>query len=161
MGERPRMFDDLKNIFEIHLRENDGKRVNQFIKYIARVSAQGGGKVPLDDILVLAGWQGKKEGIRIKKQRGDLILKSRKGQMEGTFLNSGQRLRETVSDVPMFTPDIIVEKKVGGFYKVKKDQLELSKIQGLFVITTIGENLLTIKLPVRKVLLTPKTVSVI
>ena len=161
MGERPRMFDDLKNIFEIPLREKDGKRVKQFIQYIARVSAQGGGKVPLDDILVLAGWQGKKEGIRIKKQRGDLILKSRKGQMEGTFLNSGQRLRETVFDVPMFTPDIIVEKKVGGFYKVKKDQLELSKIQGLFVITTIGENLLTIKLPVRKVLLTPKTVSVI
>ncbi len=161
MGEGPRMFDDLKNIFEIPLREKDGKRVKQVIQYIARVSAQGGGKVPLDDIFVLAGWQGKKEGIRIKKQRGDLILKSRKGQMEGTFLNSGQRLRETVSDVPMFTPDIIVEKKVGGFYKVKKDQLELSKIQGLFVITTIGENLLTIKLPVRKVLLTPKTVSVI
>jgi len=161
MGEEPRMFDDLKNIFEIPLREKDGKRVKQFIQYIARVSAQGGGKVPLDDILVLAGWQGKKEGIRIKKQRGDLILKSRKGQMEGTFLNSGQRLRETVSDVPKFTSDIIVEKKVGGFYKVKKDQLELSKIQGLFVITTIGENLLTIKLPVHKVLLTPKTVSVI
>lgn len=161
MGEEPRMFDDLKNIFEIPLREKHGKRVKQVIQYIARVSAQGGGKVPLDDILVLAGWQGKKEGIRIKKQRGDLILKSRKGQMEGTFLNSGQRLRETVSDVPKFTSDIIVEKKVGGFYKVKKDQLELSKIQGLFVITTIGENLLTIKLPVRKVLLTPKTVSVI
>ncbi len=160
MGEGPRMFDDLKNIFEIPLREKDGKRVKQLIQYIARVSAQGGGKVPLDDILVLAGWQGKKEGIRIKKQRGDLILKSQKGQMEGRFLNSGQRLRETVSGVPMITPDIIVEKKVGGFYKVKKDQLELSKIQGLTVITTIGDNLLVIKLPVRKVLLTPKTVSV-
>jgi len=73
------MFDDLKNIFEIPLREKDGKRVKQLIQYIAQVSAQGGGKVPLDDILVLAGWQGKKEGIRIKKQRGDLILKSRKG----------------------------------------------------------------------------------
>ncbi|MCH6580669.1 MAG: hypothetical protein IH802_09975, partial [Nitrospinae bacterium] len=58
-------------------------------------------------------------------------------------------------------PDIIVEKKVGGFYKYKKDQMELSKFQGLYVITTIGENLLTITLPVRKVLLTPKTVSVI
>ena len=79
--------------------------------------------------------------------------------MEGTFLNSGQRLRETVSDVSMFTPDIIVEKKMEGFYKVKKDQLELSKIQGLTVIKTIGDNLVNIKLPVRKVLLTSKTFS--
>lgn len=155
------MFDDLKSIFEIPLKEKDGKRVKQLIQYIARVSARGGGKVPLDDILLLAGWQGKKEGVRIKKLRGDLILKSRKGQMEGTFLNSGKRLRETLSDVPMFTPDIIVEKRVGGFYKVGKDQLELSKIQGLTVIKTIGDNLFDIKLPVRKVLLTPKTVSVI
>jgi hypothetical protein len=106
----------------------------------------------------LANWQDKKEGIRIKKQRGDLILKSRKDQMEGTFLNSGQRLRETVSDASTFTPDIIVEKKMGGFYKVKKDQLELSKIQGLTVIKTIGDNLVNIKLPIRKVLLTSKTV---
>ena len=44
MGERPRMFDDLKNIFEIPLREKDGKRVKQLIQYIAQVSAQGGGK---------------------------------------------------------------------------------------------------------------------
>ena len=65
MGEGPRMFDDLKNIFEIPLREKDGKRVKQLIQYIARVSAPRGGKVPLDDIVVLAGLQGKKEGIRI------------------------------------------------------------------------------------------------
>jgi putative methionine-R-sulfoxide reductase with GAF domain len=155
------MFDDLKSLFEIPLRKKDSKRVKQIIQYITRVSIQGGGKVPLEDILVLGGWQGKKEGIRIKKQRGDLILKSRKGQLAGTFLNSGQRLRETVSDESMFTPDIIVEKKLVGFYKVKKDQLELSKIQGLTTITTIGDNLAKIKLPFRKVLLTPNTVSMI
>jgi putative methionine-R-sulfoxide reductase with GAF domain len=155
------MFDDLKSLFEIPLRKKDSKRVKQIIQYITRVSIQGGGKVPLEDILVLGGWQGKKEGIRIKKQRGDLILKSRKGQLAGTFLNSGQRLRETVSDESMFTPDIIVEKKLVGFYKVKKDQLELSKIQGLTTITTIGDNLAKIKLPFRKVLLTLNTVSMI
>ena len=153
------MFDDPKNIFEIPLREKDGKRVKQLIQYFTQISALGGGKVPLDDILILANWQSKKESIRIKKQRGDLILKSRKGQMEGTFLNSGQRLREKVSDASMLSPDIIVEKKMGGFYKIKKDQLELSKIQGLTVIKTIGDNLVNIKLPVRKVLLTSKTVS--
>ena len=153
------MFDDPKNIFKISLKEKDGKRVKQLIEYFARVSAQGGGNVPLEDILILANWQGKKEGIRIKKQRGALILKSRKGQMEGTFLNSGERLRETVSDESMFTPDIIVEKRMGGFYKVKKEQLELSKIQGLTVIKTIGDNLVNIKIRVRKVILTSKTVS--
>jgi hypothetical protein len=153
------MFNDPNNIFKIPLKEKDGKRVKQLIQYFARVSAQGGGKVPLDDILILANWQSKKESIRIKKQRGDLILKSRKGKMEGTFLNSGQRLRETVSDASMLSPDIIVEKKMGGFYKVKKDQLELSNIQGLAVIKTIGDNLVDIKLPIRTVLLTSKTVS--
>ena len=153
------MFDDPNNIFKIPLREKDGKRVMQLIQYFAQVSAKGGGKVPLDDILILANWESKKESIRIKKQRGDLILKSRKGQMKGTFLNSGQRLREKVSDASMLSPDIIVEKKMGGFYKIKKDQLELSDIQGLAVIKTIGDNLATIKLRIRTVLLTSKTVS--
>jgi len=153
------MLDDPKNIFEIPLRKKDGERVKRIIQYISQVSSQGGGEVPLNDILVLANWQDKKESIRIKKQRGALILKSRKGQMEGTFLNSGQRLRETVSDVSMFTPDIIVEKKMGGLYKVKKDQLELSKIKGLTVIKTIGDNLVNIKLRISKILLTSKTVS--
>ena len=153
------MFDDPNNIFQIPLREKDGKRVKQLIQYFARVSSQGGGKVPLDDILVLANWQDKKEGIRFKKQRGDLILKSRKGQMEGSFLNSGQRLREKVSDASMLSPDIIVERKMGGFYKVKKDQLELSNIQGLAVIKTMGDNLVDIKIRIRTVLLTSKTVS--
>ena len=153
------MFNDPNNIFKIPLKEKDGKRVKQLIQYFARVSAQGGGKVPLDDILILANWQSKKESIRITKQRGDLILKSRKGQMKGTFLNSGQRLREKVSDASMLSPDIIVEKKMGGFYKIKKDQLELSNIQGLAVIKTIGDNLATIKLRIRTVLLTSKTVS--
>jgi hypothetical protein len=40
------MFDDPKNIFEFPLREKDGKRVKQLIQYFARVSAQGGSKVP-------------------------------------------------------------------------------------------------------------------
>jgi len=63
--------------------------------------------------------------------------------------------------VPLFTPDIIVEKKVGGVYKVKKDQLALSKIQGLTIIKTVGDDLFDIKFKVRKVILTPKTVTVI
>ena len=155
------MFYDLKSIFEIPLREKDGKRVKQIIEYIARLSAQGGGKMPMDDILTLAGWNEKKESARIKKQRGALILKSQKGKMEGTFLNVGKRLRETIPDVPLFTPDLIVEKKVRGIYKVKKDQLELSKIQGLTVIKSLGDDLFDIKFKVRKVVLTPKTVAVI
>ena len=74
-------------------------------------------------------------------------------------LNSGRRLREKVSDASKLSPDIIIEKKMGGFYKVKKNQLELSNIQGLAVIKTIGDNLATIKLRIRTVLLTSKTVS--
>ena len=155
------MSNKLSQIFEIPLREKDGKRVKQLVQYIAKVSMQGGGQVPIDDILALAGWSGKAESARIKKQRGALVLKSRKGQTEGTFINTGKPLRETVHEVPMFTPDIIAARMVGGFYKVHKDQLLLTRIKGLTVIKTVGDNLFDIKLPVRKVHLTPKTVSVI
>jgi len=77
------------------------------------------------------------------------------------FLNTGKKIREKIPNVPLFTPEIIGEKKIGGHFKVSKNQLDLTQIQGLTVIKTVGDDLFDIKFKVRKVVLTPKTVAVI
>ena len=154
------MFEDFKKIFEIPVAEQDQKKVAQLIQFIGKMSLQGGGKVPLMHILDIAGFE-KKEGIRIQKLRGDLILQSQKGKLEGLFLNTGHKLREKIPNVPMFTPEIIGEKKIGGNFKVSKNQLDLTKIQGLTVFKTVGDNLFDLKFKVQRVVLTPKTIAVI
>jgi hypothetical protein len=154
------MFEDLKNIFEIPIAKKDHKKVAQLIQFIGKMSLKGGGKVPLLHILTIAGFD-KKEGLRIQKLRGDLILRSEKGTLGGLFLNTGKKLREKIPNVPLFTPEIIGEKKIGGNFKVSKNQLDLSQIQGLTVIKTVGDNLFDLKFKVQKVVLTPKTVTVI
>ena len=154
------MFDDLKNIFEIPIAKEDHKKVAQLIQFIGKMSLKGGGKVPLLHILNIAGFD-KKEGIRIQKIRGDLVLQSEKGKLEGLFLNVGQKLREKIPNVPLFTPEIIGEKKIGGNFKVTKDQLDLTEIKGLTVIKSLGDNLFDLKFKVKQVILTPKTVAVI
>jgi hypothetical protein len=154
------MFDDFKNIFEFPIAEKDQKKVAQLIQFIGQKSLQGGGKVPLLHILNIAGFDQKK-GKRIQKLRGDLVLKSKKGKLEGMFLNTGKKIREKIPNVPLFTPEIIGEKKIEGNFKVSKNQLDLTKIQGLTVIKTVGDDLFDIKFKVQKVVLTPKTVAVI
>jgi len=154
------MFEDFKKIFEIPVAEQDQKKVAQLIQFIGKMSLQGGGKVPLMHILDIAGLE-KKEGMRIQKMRGDLILQSEKGKLEGLFLNTGKKLREKIPNVPMFTPEIIGEKKIGGNFKVSKNQLDLTKIQGLTVFKTVGDDLFDLKFKVQKVILTPKTIAVI
>lgn len=154
------MFDGLKNIFDIPIAEKDHKKVAQLIQFIGKMSLKGGGKVPLPHILSIAGLD-KKEGIRIQKIRGDLILQSEKGKLEGLFLNTGQKLHEKIPNVPLFTPKIIGEKKIGGNFKVTKNQLDLTKIQGLTVFKSLGEDLFDLKFKVKQVTLTPKTVVVI
>jgi hypothetical protein len=154
------MFDDLKNIFEIPIAEQDQKKVAQLIQFIGKMSLKGGGKVPLMHILNIAGFE-KKEGLRIQKIRGDLILQSQRGKLEGLFINTGKKLREKIPNVPMFTPEIIGEKKIGGNFKVAKNQLDLTKIQGLTVFKTVGDNLFDLKFKVKRVILTPSTVAVI
>jgi hypothetical protein len=154
------MFDDLENIFEIPIAKQDQKKVAQLIQFIGKMSLKGGGKVPLMHILDIAGFE-KKEGLRIQKIRGDLILKRQKGKLEGLFFNNGKKLREKIPNVPMFTPEIIGEKKIGGNFKVSKNRLDLTKIQGLTVFKTVGDNLFDLKFKVQKAILTPKTVTVI
>jgi hypothetical protein len=150
----------MSNIFELPIPEKDHKKVAELIQYIGKVSLKGGGKVPLLYILNVAGLD-KKRGMRIQKMRGDLILQSQKGTLEGRFFNAGQKFREEIPNVPMFTPEIIGEKKIGGNFKVTKNRLDLSNIQGLTVFKTVGDNLFDLKFKVRKVALTPKTVAVI
>jgi len=133
----------MNNIFEIPIPERDHKKVAELIQYISKVSLKGGGKVPLLYILNVAGLD-KKKGMRIQKMRGDLILKSEKGKLDGLFLNTGQK-----------------EKKIGGNFKVTKNRLDLSNIQGLTIFKTVGDNLFDLKFKVRKVVLTPKTVTVV
>jgi hypothetical protein len=103
------MFEDFKSIFEIPIAKQDQKKVAQLIQFIGNMSLKGGGKVPLMHILNIAGLD-KKDGLRIQKIRGDLILRSEKGKLEGLFLNAGQKIREKIPNVPMFTPEIIGEK---------------------------------------------------
>ncbi len=153
------MFESLESIFEIPIAEKDQKKVAQLIQFIGKLSLKGGGKVPLLHILTIAGFD-KKEGVRIQKMRGDLILISEKGKLEGLFLNIGKKLREKLLDVPL-TPEIIGKKKINGKFKVAKNQLDLTKIQGLTVIKSLGEDLFDLKFKVEKVILTPKTVAVI
>ena len=154
------MFENLNNIFEIPIAKRDHKKVAELIQFIGKMSLKGGGKVPLLHILKIAGFD-QKEGVRIQKMRGDLILQSQKGKLEGLFLNTGKKLREKIPNVPMFTPEIIGEKKIGGNFKVSKDHLDLSKIQGITVFKTVGDNLFNLKFKVQRVVLTPKTVAVI
>ncbi len=153
------MFESLENIFEIPIAKQDQKKVAQLIQFIGKMSLKGGGKVPLLHILNIAGFD-KKDGIRIQKMRGDLILSSEKGKLEGLFLNIGKKLREKIPDVPL-TPEIIGEKKINGNFKVTKAQLDLTQIQGLTVFKSLGEDLFDLKFKVQKVVLTPKTVTVI
>ena len=153
------MFEDLKNIFEIPIARQDQKRVAQLIQFIGKMSLKGGGKVPLLHILKIAGFN-KKEGMRIQKMRGDLILRSQKGTLEGRFLNTGKKIREKILNMPL-TPEIIGEKKIGGQFKVSKNQLDLSKIQGLTVFKTVGDNLFDLQFKVQRIVLTPKTIAVI
>ena len=153
------MFEDLKNIFEIPIARQDQKRVAQLIQFIGKMSLKGGGKVPLLHILKIAGFT-RKEGVRIQKIRGDLILWSQKGKLEGRFFNSGKKIREKILNVPL-TPEVIGEKKIGGQFKVTKNRLDLSKIQGLTVFKAVGDNLFDLKFKVKRVILTPKTIAVI
>ena len=150
----------MNNIFEIPIARPDQKKVAQLIQFIGKMSLKGGGKVPLLHILNIAGFD-KKEGMRIQKMRGDLILQSQKGTLEGLFLNTGKKIREKIPNVPMFAPEIIGEKKIGGNFKVTKNRLDLSKIQGLTIFKTVGDNLFDLKFKVQRVILTPKTIAVI
>ena len=154
------MFEDFKSIFQIPIARQDQKKVAELIQFIGRMSLKGGGKVPILHILSIAGFE-KKEGLRIQKMRGDLILQSQKGKLKGRFLNTGQQLREKIPNVPMFTPEIIGDKKIGGNFKVSKAQLDLTHIQGLTVFKTVGDDLFDLKFKVQRVILTPKTVAVI
>jgi hypothetical protein len=154
------MFEDLENIFEIPIAEQDQKKVARLIQFIGKMSLKGGGKVPLLHILNIAGFD-RKEGMRIQRKRGDLILQSNKGKLKGLFLNTGYRMREKIPNVPMFTPEIIGDKKIDGHFKVSKNRLDLSNIRGLTVIKTVGDDLFDLTFKVEKVILTPKTATVI
>lgn len=154
------MFEDIENIFQIPIHERDQKKVAQLIQFIGQLSLKGGGKVPLRQVLEIAGFD-KREGMRIQHKRGDLILGSNKGKLEGRFYNAGQKMREKIPNVPMFTPEIIGEKKIGGKFKVYKNRLDLTNIQGLTVIKSVGDNLFDLTFKVEKVILTPKAVTVI
>lgn len=154
------MFENLKSLFEVPIAERDRKNVEQLIQFIGKLSVKGGGLIPLSQILDLAGMD-KKQGLRFQKIRGDLILRSQKGTYEGLFINAGKKIREKIPNVPLFTPEIVGEKKIGGNFKVSKKKLNLTKIQGLTVYKSLGKDLFDLKYKVRQVILTPKTIIVL
>jgi len=153
-------FDPAK-LLVIPIREKHAPRVMQLIQSLSAVSLKGGGKVPLQHIIEIAEWQKKPVGARIKSNRGDLLLKSKKGQLQGNFLNNGKALREAIDKVPMMKPEIIIGKRIDGFFQIAKNQLILSNIRGVSVHNTIGDNALSFTYKVQKITLTPKSVAVI
>ncbi|NIQ03657.1 MAG: hypothetical protein GWM98_27670 [Nitrospinaceae bacterium] len=153
------MFEDLENLLEIPIAAKDQPKVTRLIQYIGKLSLKGGGVVPLKEVLKIAGFSDK-DGKRIQKLRGDLILRSEKGKLTGLFINTGKKMREKIPKVPL-KPEIIGEKKIGGNFQVSKNRLDLSKIKGLTVFKTVGDDLFDLQFKVQHVILTPKTVRVI
>lgn len=152
---------DPEKLLVIPIKEKHAPRVMKLIQSLSAVSLKGGGKVPLQHIMEIAGWHKKPVGARIKQSRGDLLLKSEKGQLQGVFMNNGKALQEPLNKVSMMKPEIIIGKKIGGIFLIAKNQLVLSKIQGVSVLNTVGDNMFSFTYKVQKIILTPKTVAVI
>ncbi|MCH7500221.1 MAG: hypothetical protein IH886_09460, partial [Nitrospinae bacterium] len=112
-----------EGLIVIPLKEKHQQRVYALIQLLSAVALQGGGKVPIQRIIELAHWQAKPVGARIQKSRGDLLLNSRRGQLQGTFMNAGQPLREAIDKVPMMKPEIIIGKRIDGFFQITKNKL--------------------------------------
>ena len=152
---------DSEKLLVIPLKKKHSVRVVQLIQSLSAVSLKGGGKVPISLIIEIAQWHKKPVGARIQKSRGNLLLKSKQGHLQGTFMNTGRPLREAIDKVPMMKPEIIIGKRIDGFFQISKQQLVLSHIRGVSVHNTIGDNALSFTYKVQKIILTPKTVAVI
>jgi len=152
---------DPGKILVIPIKKKDAPRVMKLIQSLSVVSLKGGGKVPISLIVEIAEWHKKPVGARIKQSRGDLLLQSKQEQLQGTFMNNGKALREAIDKVPMMQPEIIIGKRIDGFFQIAKNQLVLSRIRGVSVHNTVGDNVLSFTYKVHKIVLTPKTVSVI
>ena len=152
---------DPEKLLVIPIKQKHAPRIMKLIQSLSAVSLKGGGKVPISLIIEIAQWHKKPVGARIQKSRGHLVLKSNQGQLQGTFMNTGVALREAIDKVPMMQPEIIIGKRIDGFFQIAKQQLVLSKIRGVSVHNTIGDNALSFTYKVRKIILTPKSVAVI
>ncbi len=152
---------DPEKVLVIPLKKKHQVRIFKLIQTFSAVSLKGGGRIPISVILEIAHWDKKSVGVRIKKTRGDLMLKSKEGQLQGTFMNSGKPLTEAIDKVPMMKPEIVIGKRIDGFFQIAKRQLVLSNIRGVAVHNTIGDNALSFTYKVQKIILTPRTVTMI
>ncbi len=152
---------DAEKILVIPLKKKHQVRIFKLIQTLSAVSLKGGGRIPISVILEIAHWDKKSVGVRIKKTRDDLILKSRKGRLRGTFMNNGKPLKEAIDKVPMMRPEIIIGKRIDGFFQIAKRQLVFSHIRGISIHNTIGDNALSFTYQVQKIIFTPSTVTVI
>lgn len=152
---------DPEKILVIPLKKKHQVRIFKLIQTLSAVSLKGGGRVPISVILKIAHWDKKPVGERIRKSRGDLILKSREGHLQGTFMNSGKPLTEAIDKVPMMQPEIIIGKRIDGFFQLTKRRLVFSHIRGISVHNTIGDNALSFTYKIQKIIFTPRTVTVI
>ncbi len=150
-----------EGLIVIPLKEKHQQRVYALIQLLSAVALQGGGKVPIQRIIELAHWQAKPVGARIQKSRGDLLLNSRRGQLQGTFMNTGRPLREAIDKVPMMKPVILIGRRIDGFFQIEKSRLTLSRIRGISLHNTIGDDLLSFTYKVKKIIITPQNVTVI
>lgn len=147
------------SILVLPLQEKHQKRVAKLIKKLGEIALKGGGKVPLSMILEIAHWEKKSVGIRALRSRGDLILNSKKGKLEGTFLNTGKPMKEAVENIPMMKPELIIGRRIDGFFKITKNQLILHHIRGISVHNNDDGGLMDLTYKVQQITISPESVA--
>jgi len=149
------------SILVFPLKEKHGKRVRKLVQRMSALALSGGGRLPLAVILQIAHWDKKSVGVRIAKTRGDVMLNSRRNQLNGTFMNTGKALKETVDEVPMMKPEIVIGRRIDGFFEIAGEQLTLHHIRGVSVYNTIGDNVASFTVKVKQVIISPQSVALI
>lgn len=147
------------SILVLPLKQKHQKRVAKLIETLGSVALKGGGKVPLPMILEIAHWEKKSVGIRAVRSRGALVLNSKKGTLEGTFMNTGKPMKEVVENIPMMKPELLIGRRIDGFFKIVKNQLILHHIRGISVHNEADGGVMDITYKVQQITIAPDSVA--
>ncbi|MCF8719574.1 hypothetical protein [Nitrospina gracilis] len=122
-------------IIEWPLEGRNRRNAATLIKNICRVAAQGNGSVPLDPFLQILEF-GSKDIQKITSQRGRIDIqcpKGPQGKLEGTFLNRGQPMQDTIPRLEMMEATMKIERTVKGRFFASENLLRLTGIQGMVI----------------------------
>ncbi|CCQ90167.1 hypothetical protein NITGR_250080 [Nitrospina gracilis 3/211] len=122
-------------ILEWSLEGRNRKNAATLIKNICRVAAQGNGSVPLDPFLQILEFSSR-DIKKFTSQRGRIDIqcpKGPQGKLEGTFLNRGQPMQNTIPRMEMMDATMKIQRVVKGRFFAKDDLLRLTEIQGMAI----------------------------